>query len=246
MFKIKRDGTRQKGCVECNAKDVIYRRSRELVYSCQQCEYVSKRLADLKRHVKDVHDKIRDLKCHICDYKSSQSSNLKQHIKTVHSKIKDLECHICDYKTADSSNLRTHIKTCTGGRVGSAGECQIENRLREMRVDEFTMRTSHELKNGAGNWLEWDCIVKHGGKTLFLEFDGRQHFEPVKFGGMSDEQAIEALEKTKAHDELKNQYCRDNGYPLLRIPYTEFANIGLRVVEFMCRNTNWGIEYWAR
>jgi uncharacterized C2H2 Zn-finger protein/very-short-patch-repair endonuclease len=241
MFKVNRDGTRQKGCVECNAKQAIYQRSRELVYSCQQCDYVSKRLGDLKKHVKQVHDKIKDFRCPQCDYKTSRSGNLKQHIKDVHSKIKDFECHICDYKASQSISLTKHIKTCTGGRTGSAGECQIENRLREMRVDEFTMRTSHELKNGAGNWLNWDCIVRHGGKILFIEYDGKQHFEPVPAWG-----GVEKFEQTKAHDELKNKYCRDNGYPLLRIPYTEFADIGLRVVEFMCRHTNWGVEYWAR
>ena len=48
-----------------------------------------------------------------------------------------------------------------------------------------------------------------------LEFDGRQHFQPVDiFGG------IDSFEKQKKLDKIKAQYCKDNGIKLIRIPYT--------------------------
>ena len=52
-----------------------------------------------------------------------------------------------------------------------------------------------------------------------IEYDGRQHFEPIDvFGGQ------EGFAKTKKRDEIKNIYCKTHNIPLLRIPYWEFQN----------------------
>jgi very-short-patch-repair endonuclease len=45
-----------------------------------------------------------------------------------------------------------------------------------------------------------------------IEYDGRQHFEPV-YGQ-------ENLEAQKVRDRLKDEYCKENGIKLIRIPYT--------------------------
>jgi len=48
----------------------------------------------------------------------------------------------------------------------------------------------------------------------FIEFDGKQHFEPVAaFGGKSE------FIKRQALDNEKNQYCKLLGVNLIRIPY---------------------------
>lgn len=52
--------------------------------------------------------------------------------------------------------------------------------------------------------------------NLIIEFDGIQHFKDV---GLGD------YEITVKHDEIKNQYCKDNNIDLLRIPYWEGHNI---------------------
>jgi hypothetical protein len=48
-----------------------------------------------------------------------------------------------------------------------------------------------------------------------IEFDGFQHFIPVKRWG-----GEERLEKQKIIDKFKNQYCEQNKIKLIRIPYT--------------------------
>lgn len=60
--------------------------------------------------------------------------------------------------------------------------------------------------------------------NLFIEYDGRQHYEPVRFFG-NDEDAKCIHERTKKHDEIKNHYCEENNINLLRIPYWETKNI---------------------
>jgi hypothetical protein len=48
-----------------------------------------------------------------------------------------------------------------------------------------------------------------------IEYDGRQHFEPIKFYG-----GEEKFKTQKIYDEIKNKYCKDNGIKMIRIPYT--------------------------
>ena len=56
--------------------------------------------------------------------------------------------------------------------------------------------------------------------NICIEYDGRQHFEPIKmFGGNK------AFKIRTENDKIKNQYCYDNGIKLIRIPYWEKNNI---------------------
>jgi len=49
-----------------------------------------------------------------------------------------------------------------------------------------------------------------------IEYDGKQHFEPIEwFGGLDNFIVI------KKHDEIRNNYCKNNDINLLRISYSE-------------------------
>jgi len=53
-----------------------------------------------------------------------------------------------------------------------------------------------------------------------IEFDGKQHFEPIKlFGGKK------AFDETVKRDNIKNLYCEQNKIPLLRISYDQIDHI---------------------
>lgn len=58
-----------------------------------------------------------------------------------------------------------------------------------------------------------------------LEYDGKQHFEPVDFAGRGEDWAKEQYKGVVNRDSIKTRYCKDNNIPLLRIPYWEFENI---------------------
>lgn len=70
-----------------------------------------------------------------------------------------------------------------------------------------------------GGLLRFDFAVFSDNNDLefLIEYDGEFHFK--KF---YEEQNFEELQ---IHDERKNQYCKDNRIPLLRIPYWDFDNI---------------------
>ena len=65
--------------------------------------------------------------------------------------------------------------------------------------------------------LPFDFAVLDDKKIIALiEFDGQQHFEPVKAWG-----GEENLKLTQLRDQIKNEYCKAHNIPLLRIRYDE-------------------------
>lgn len=54
---------------------------------------------------------------------------------------------------------------------------------------------------------------------MIIEFDGRQHFDnPGTF-------FTHSVEATKKHDEIKNEYCKNKGINIIRIPYWNYLKI---------------------
>lgn len=60
--------------------------------------------------------------------------------------------------------------------------------------------------------------------NLMLEIDGEQHYKPVRFGGISSNEANINFKKQKQRDRIKNQYCKENNINLLRISYIDIKN----------------------
>lgn len=66
--------------------------------------------------------------------------------------------------------------------------------------------------------------------NLCVEYDGKQHFEPIDFANKGKEWALQQYKTRKRHDEIKTQYCKNNNIRLLRIPY--FKNVEEELEKF--------------
>jgi hypothetical protein len=55
------------------------------------------------------------------------------------------------------------------------------------------------------------------GRNIALEYDGEQHFIPVRFGGISQAEAQIEFEKTQIRDLQKNKFCIEHNITLFRI-----------------------------
>ena len=102
FFKVRENtGKIYKTCISCCER-----------FKCELCEYKCASNYDLQRHIKQVHDKIKDFECTECNYKCSTNSTLQKHIKAVHDKIKDFECDFedCKHTCSSNGNLQKHIK----------------------------------------------------------------------------------------------------------------------------------------
>ena len=62
--------------------------------------------------------------------------------------------------------------------------------------------------------------------NIAFEYQGEQHYRPVDFGGYGQESAEEQFVLNQTRDQIKEEYCKSNGIPLIKIPYWEFDNMG--------------------
>lgn len=110
------------------------RRKERAMVKCGKCAYTCRKPANVKRHVKLVHDKIprflrcydkipRYHRCYECDRCFPYKSTLEFHIKAIHKKIKDKICDQCDFKTSYPGELRKHKNAIHSVVRGDGFEC---------------------------------------------------------------------------------------------------------------------------
>ena len=54
--------------------------------------------------------------CHLCDKSFIGKQHLGRHLRSIHEKIKDFHCKLCEYKTDSKANLYIHVKRMHEGR----------------------------------------------------------------------------------------------------------------------------------
>ena len=92
FYKIRGNtGKIYKTCISCCERFKCY---------FEDCKYTCASNGHLQRHIKAVHDKIKDFECDFedCKYTCASNADLQSHIKRVHDKIKDFECDFEDCK----------------------------------------------------------------------------------------------------------------------------------------------------
>ena len=203
-------------------------------YKCEHCGYKCERNFDLENHINTVHLKRQNFKCKHCDQAFGLASGLKRHIEVVHLKQKNYKCEHCDLSFGENSTLQTHIKVCTGSIRCSSGELKVMQSLEaygfEKDIDYFFDET-YEVKDK--RFLKWDFRILTTGDPIFIEYDGEYHSLPIRYGGISQERAELNLKNAKRRDKIKDDYCTDNCFLLLRIPYWEKENTPELVTEFL-------------
>jgi hypothetical protein len=102
----------------------------------------------------------------------------------------------------------------------SKNERLMEQFLQSLNIEYDTEYTFHSCKDHKPlpfdfHLTQYDCLI---------EIDGEQHFKAVCFGGISQEEAQQKFEAQQHRDKIKDDFCKNNNIPLLRIPYWEFKN----------------------
>ena len=82
-----------------------------------KCEICGKIYSNntLKRHIKSVHEKIKDFQCPKCGKAFSEKGSLEIHDKT-HTGIRDFKCDQCEKTYKRSEHLKDHINAVHLGR----------------------------------------------------------------------------------------------------------------------------------
>lgn len=107
----------------------------------------------------------------------------------------------------------------TGHRCARCQESKGEKKLQKILEELFPQKVQPQDNLGFLGQQAVDFSVRSN--NLAFEYDGEQHFQPVRFRGISEERAKRAFRKVKQRDARKEVLCRKHGYRLIRISYAE-------------------------
>lgn len=82
--------------------------------------------------------------------------------------------------------------------------------------------------------LRFDGYIE--GFNTCIEYDGQGHYKPIQWGNMSKEEAEKELEKNKARDKIKDDYCKEKGIKLIRIPYWKSEHMEEYLFDELVKN----------
>ena len=116
------------------------------------------------------------------------------------------------------SNLRNgHTQSC-GCERRSHGELKVAQILQENNISFIQEYQAFKFSNGT--WAKFDFYVNN---QYFIEYDGETHYKYNLHGWHTEERLEQQLER----DAIKNQWCKENNIPLIRIPYTQLKELSI-------------------
>ena len=122
-------------------------------------------------------------------------------------------------EVAGVSLTRKLTRSC--GCINSLGELKISQILRENGIKFEKQKTFEDLRTGKYGVLRYDFYISERG--YLIEYDGSQHFGHKRTIWNKGER----LQNTRYRDKLKDEYAKNKGIPLIRIPYTHYNKICL-------------------
>lgn len=164
--------------------------------------------------------------CGVCSLLKKDVINHKFGLLTVkkyNKQEKKYECSCeCGNTTLVNLNDLTseHTKSC--GCLKSFGEYKIINILKNNNIDFIYQYKNENCKFQDTNKMAiFDFYLPD--RKIIIEYDGEQHF--IQGTGVYNN--LEKFQKTQEHDTFKNEWCKENGITLIRIPYTHLKEICL-------------------
>lgn len=134
--------------------------------------------------------------------------------------------------------LRGHKTSC--GCLKSSGELKIQALLESYDIKFEQQKKFKNCKFPDTNYYAYfDFWVDN---KYIIEFDGKQHFQKVNFGKNKKSEVFleKQLEKIQSHDKFKNNWCKNNNIPIIRIPYTHFKRI--KIEDLLLETSNFIIQ----
>lgn len=128
------------------------------------------------------------------------------------------QCECGNQLILSTSVLVNNItKSC--GCVKSKGEYLINQILSKNNIKYQTQY--HIYYDNSDKYFDFAVLDENNTLQYLIEYDGIQHFEEKS--GWN-----EPLENIQYRDKIKNQWCKENNIPLIRIPYTHLNELKLQ------------------
>ncbi len=201
---------------QCSQKHTFKKSWDDFKNRINRCSYCS----DTKYNIDIIKDKISNINTNI-SVRSNEYLGCNKKLK--------LQCQ-CGYKFSrswDNFKARPWCNKCLGKL--SYYEYICRKIFETIFKVEFPTKRPGFLKNPkTGRNLELDGYSKE--LNLAFEYDGEQHYFPVKrFGGE------DRFQYQQQRDRLKDKLCKENNITLIRIPYWEKKNLNKYITNELKR-----------
>ena len=136
------------------------------------------------------------------------------------------KCECGNIVKVQDNKLKTGNNSSCGKCKYSKGEYAIKQILDNNNIIYEHDSMLPELFNQTKRRLRFDFIIytTNGEIDRFIEFDGNQHKTGMWGGNWSNTETYETIHE---RDLIKNKFCLNNGYTLIRIPYEKLNNLTL-------------------
>ena len=76
-----------------------YAKHNGVKYTCNQCDYASQILKELKGHQNEIKQQGMKFQCRVCKYKATEQGNLKIHVQAMHEGL-TYNCDECNFNAS--------------------------------------------------------------------------------------------------------------------------------------------------
>jgi very-short-patch-repair endonuclease len=133
----------------------------------------------------------------------------------------DLKClhEGCYYQWAAVANNLFHPTNETGCPACSLGKNEklVGKVLADKQITYQTQKFIRDIFNHSEKVSKIRVDIYLPQINLIIEYNGKQHYQPVTFGGISQKRAIVNFDKQQARDQYLQQFCDQNGITLIWI-----------------------------
>ena len=143
--------------------------------------------------------------------------------------VKCKKCgNIWNASLGDLHNQNGHCPFCYIRSSTSVGELNIFNILEGNHIKYAPHYSIGDCKNVKP--LPFDAAIFDSDMCLkgLIEYQGEQHYKPIDYFG-----GEEKYKQRQINDRIKEEYCNKHNIPLLIIPYWDFNNIDIIVMNFI-------------
>jgi hypothetical protein len=188
-------------------------------WNCQQAINHEQQRKTTEQYKNEVYDLVSDEFVVVSEYKGAFEP-----INLLHKKCS----RNIYFQNARNFLLAPTCRYCTYKEHESKGEKAVVRILERFKgityVYQFKFKDCKHKKP-----LRFDFAIFINNKLRgLIEYDGELHYRPIKFFG-----GKKGYLDTVLRDHIKDDYCDNNNYPLLRIPYFMFENIEEMVSNYI-------------
>lgn len=126
------------------------------------------------------------------------------------------KCQKCDYEWLVSPQHTLRGQGCPRCNE-SHGERRVRQWLEQHQMTFIFQQKFKDCKDILE--LPFDFYLPY--QNICIEYQGKQHYECVNFGGIDDNRALQKFKIVQLHDQIKRDYCLSKNIQLLCIPYWE-------------------------